>query len=81
MTSAPGGSFEAMVQGASAKFAVVGNAGPVEPHFAALNARSVAGEVASPGTGLVRSCGVFGEERGCEGGSTIGYVGAVSPCS
>ena len=81
MTSASGGSFEAMVQGASAESAIVGNFEPVEPHFAALNARSVAGEVASPGTGLARTCGVFGEERSCEGGSTLGCVGAVGPCS
>ena len=80
MTSALGGTFEAVVQEASAEASVVDTL-EVKPHAAALNARSVAGEGASPGTGLVRTCGAFGEERGCEGGLTTGCVGAGSPCS
>ena len=79
MTSAPGGTFEAEAQGASAGVDVVDAFGPVDPHAAALNARSVAGDVLSPGTALVRTRGVFGEERSCEGGLTAGCVGAVGP--
>jgi hypothetical protein len=69
-----------MVQEASAGASVV-DALEVKPHAAALNARSVAGEGASPSKGLVRTCGVFGEESGCEGGLITGCVYAVSPCS
>ena len=79
MTSAPGGTFEAMVQEAPPGASV--DTLEVNPHAAALNARSVAGEGASPSTGLVRTCGVLGEESGCEGGLITGCVCAVSPCS
>ena len=80
MTSAPGGTFGATTQEASAGVAVVDASGPADPHFPALKARSVAGEVVSPATGLVRTWGVLaGDEGSCEGGSTTGRVGAVSP--
>lgn len=78
MTSAPGGTFGATTQEVSAGVAAVDDFGPVDPHFAALNARSVAGEVISPGVGLVRTCDVFGEDRSCEGGSISGCAGVVS---
>ena len=80
MTSAPGGSFDAATQEASAGVDLVDAFGPADPQFAALKARSVAGEVVSPATGLVRTWGVLaGDERSCEGGSATGCVGAVSP--
>ena len=78
MTCAPSGTFGATVQGALAGGSVVNALAPAGPHAAAFSARSVAGEAASPGTGLVRSCGVFGEESGCEGVLSTGCVVAVS---
>lgn len=52
--------------------------GPVKPHFEALNARSVAGDVVSPGTGLLGTCGVVGKGESCEGGLIAGCVDSVS---
>ena len=70
-----------MVQEASARASVADVLEPVSPHAAALNARSVAGDSASPGMGSLRTCGVFGEDSGCESGLATLSVGAVSPCS
>ena len=81
MASAPGGTLEATVQEASARASVVDVLELVNPHAAALNARSVAGDSASPGMGSLRTCGVFGEDSGCESGLATLSVGAVSPCS
>ena len=39
----------------------------VIPQLAALNARKAAGDTVSPGTGLVRARGVFGELGCCKG--------------
>lgn len=82
MTNTPGGTFGATMQEASSAVVTEFDAfGPFDPHTAALKARNVAGEVASPGTGLFRTCGVFGEERSCECGSITGCENAVSPGS
>jgi len=53
-------SIEATARGASFGDTGVDTLGSVGPHRAALNARSVAGDVVSPGIGLVNVCGVLG---------------------
>jgi hypothetical protein len=40
--------------------------GPVKSHVAALSARSVAGDAASPALGVGWACGVFGGRGDCE---------------
>jgi hypothetical protein len=81
MTTALGGIFVATAREASFEVAGIEASGPLGPHHAALNARSVAGDVVSPGIGLVQACGVLGEKSDCEGDPAATGVRAVNLCS
>lgn len=81
MTSAPAGTLERDVGTAIA--GVVGVGGLIAAKFqeAALKARSVAGEVASPGLRLACTRGVFGDTAGLSDGSVVGRTGRSSSIS
>ena len=77
MTTALGGIFEATAWRAPPGVAGVDTFGPVDPHAAALRARSVAGDVVPPGISLVKACGVLGGQRD----SAVTGVRSVTLCS
>jgi hypothetical protein len=78
MTTVLGGTFVATARRISSGVAGIDSLGSVAPHAAARNARSVAGEVFSPGTGFVKGCGVRGEQRDCEKVSATACVRPVA---
>jgi hypothetical protein len=75
MYTAPDGIAGATARRVPLELVGVTAAGPVKSHVAALSARSVAGDTASPVLGVAWACGVLGGRDDCESESIARRVG------